>query len=271
MNLSAIDRLRMENALRQALEFGELSLHYQPQVELATTRLLGVEALLRWNNPVLGNVSPARFIPVAEESGLIVPIGEWVLGEACAQARRWRDEGIDTLTVAVNISALQFRRTDIVGKVRAALDRHAIPPGMLELELTESLLMHNAEDVLRTMNDLKALGVKLSIDDFGTGYSSLSYLKRFPVDRLKIDRSFVHDVADDPDDAAIVRAIVQLGRSLKLDVIAEGVETQSQLDFLRTEGCHSAQGFYFARPMSVTEISTLLQAGIVAGGTQHAA
>ena len=271
MNLSAIDRLRMENALRQALEFGELSLHYQPQVELTTTRVLGVEALLRWNNPVLGNVSPARFIPVAEESGLIVPIGEWVLGEACAQARRWRDEGIEALTVAVNLSALPFRRTDIVGKVRAALDRHCIPAGMLELELTESLLMHNAEEVLRTMNDLKALGVKLSIDDFGTGYSSLSYLKRVTVDRLKIDRSFVNDVADDPDDAAIVRAIIQLGRSLKLDVIAEGVETPSQLDFLTMEGCHSAQGFFFARPMPAADLDGMLHSGLAAGGAQNAA
>lgn len=266
MNLSAIDRLRMENALRQALDNSELSLHYQLQVELTTTRVLGVEALLRWNNPVLGNVSPARFIPVAEESGLIVPIGEWVLNEACAQASDWRDEGIRDITVAVNLSALQFRRTDIVAKVRAALDRYGIPAGMLELELTESQLMHNVEEVMRTMNELKALGVKLSIDDFGTGYSSLSYLKRFPVDRLKVDRSFVNDVADDPDDAAIVRTIIQLGRSLKLDVIAEGVETPAQLDFLTMEGCHSAQGYLFAKPMAVAQVTPLLRGNAPPGG-----
>lgn len=260
MNLATIDRLRMEHALRQAIEKDELSLHFQPQIELGSRRIIGVEALLRWSSPALGNVSPARFIPVAEESGLIVPIGEWVLQEACMQAMRWHEQGIDDITVAVNLSALQFRRTDIVAVTRAMIQRHGIPSRMIELELTESILMHNVDELLQTLNNLRALGVKLSIDDFGTGYSNFSYLKRFPLDRLKIDRSLVADVATDEDDAAIVRAMIQLGRSLKLDVIAEGVENAEQADFLATEGCHSVQGYFFARPMPAVQVTPMLLA-----------
>ncbi|WP_417069681.1 EAL and GGDEF domain-containing protein [Niveibacterium terrae] len=258
MNESALERLKMESALRLAIERDELTLHYQPQVELAGRSLLGVEALLRWNSATLGSVPPGRFIPVAEDSGLIVAIGQWVLAQACEQVRRWRKEGVGDICIAVNLSALQFRRSDIVATVRDAIEGSAIPAHLIELELTESLLMQNAEDVLRTMRELKALGVRLSIDDFGTGYSSLSYLKRFPVDRLKVDRSFVKDAAENPDDAAIVRAIIQLGKSLKLDVIAEGAETAAQIDFLTAEGCHSVQGYYFARPQPEREIRALL-------------
>lgn len=259
MNQSALSRLRMENALRVALERGELSLAYQPQIEIVSRRLLGVEALLRWTSASLGPVSPAAFIPVAEDSGQIIAIGEWVLSQACEQVRRWREQGLGDICVAVNLSALQFLRSDIVSTVRDAIAASAIPPQLIELELTESLLMQNAEGVLRTMRELKALGVRLSIDDFGTGYSSLSYLKRFPVDRLKVDRSFVKDAADNPDDAAIVRTIIQLGRSLKLDVIAEGAETAAQIEFLAAQGCHSVQGFYFSRPLPEAELRPLLQ------------
>ena len=258
MNESALERLKMENALRFAIERDELTLHYQPQVELAGRSLLGVEALLRWNSATLGSVPPGRFIPVAEDSGLIVAIGQWVLAQACEQVRRWRKEGLGDICIAVNLSALQFLRSDIVATVRDAIEGSAIPAHLIELELTESLLMQNAEDVLRTMRELKALGVRLSIDDFGTGYSSLSYLKRFPVDRLKVDRSFVKDAAENPDDAAIVRAIIQLGKSLKLDVIAEGAETAAQIEFLTAEGCHSVQGYYFARPQPEREVRALL-------------
>lgn len=258
MNLTAVARLRIENALRYAVERGELSLHYQPQVELASRKLLGVEALLRWTSPTQGVISPASFIPVAEDSGLIVPIGLWVLQQACEQVRRWREEGVGDIAVAVNLSALQFRRSDIVATVRDTIAKSGIPPQLIELELTESLLMQNAESMLQTMRELKALGVRLSIDDFGTGYSSLSYLKRFPVDRLKIDRSFVKDAAENSDDAAIVRTIIQLGHSLKLDVIAEGAEVASQIEFLTAEGCHSVQGYYFSRPLPEDKLRPLL-------------
>ncbi|KAF7599050.1 MAG: hypothetical protein CGU29_09075 [Candidatus Dactylopiibacterium carminicum] len=250
MNANALERLQVENQLRQALERSELLLHFQPQVELSSGRIVGGEALLRWQSEVLGFVPPGRFIPIAEESGLIVPIGRWVLWEACRQAKRWLVEGQARVTVAVNISALQFRREDIVELVSQALAETGLPPSCLELELTESLLMEQAEDVLDTVQCLKNLGVRLSIDDFGTGYSSLSYLKRFAVDRLKIDQGFVRDMVEDPDDAAIVRSIIQLGRSLKLDVIAEGAESRTQVDFLISEGCREAQGYYFCPPVT---------------------
>jgi diguanylate cyclase (GGDEF)-like protein/PAS domain S-box-containing protein len=250
MNANALDRLKIENHLRRALELNQLSLHFQPQINLASGTVVGGEALLRWQSDELGFVPPGRFIPIAEESGLIVPIGRWVLREACRHAMSWYAAGVRTVTVAVNISALQFRRDDIVARVSEALAESGLPPEYLELELTESLLMEHVDDVLDTIQRLKILGVRLSIDDFGTGYSSLSYLKRFSVDRLKIDQSFVRDMVKDPDDAAIVRAIIQLGRSLKLEVIAEGAESRTQVDFLINEGCLESQGYFFCPPVA---------------------
>lgn len=261
MNANALERLQIENELRRALSRNELLLHFQPQVQLETGLIMGAETLIRWQSPVLGFVPPGRFISIAEESGLIVPIGRWVLREACLRAREWYDRGFEDVSVAVNISALQFRRDDIVATVRDVLTETRLPPEYLELELTESLLMQHAEDVLDTVQRLKELGVRLSIDDFGTGYSSLSYLKRFAVDRLKIDQGFVRDMVNDPDDAAIVRAIVQLGRSLKLDVIAEGAESRAQIDFLIKEGCREAQGYYFCPPVTHETFMDILKRG----------
>ncbi|HEX5127037.1 MAG TPA: EAL domain-containing protein, partial [Rhodocyclaceae bacterium] len=266
MNANALERLELENLLRQALDRNELLLNYQPQIDLITGEILGAEALIRWQSEVLGFVPPGRFISIAEESGLIIPIGRWVLRQACLHAKAWQDSGLPAVAVAVNISALQFSRDDIVASVREVLLETGLAPDRLELELTESLLMKHADDVLDTMQHLKALGVRLSIDDFGTGYSSLSYLKRFAVDRLKIDQSFVRDIVDDPDDAAIVRAIIQLGRSLKLDVIAEGTEARAQVDFLIREGCREAQGYYFCPPVTHDVFMSILRNGIGSHG-----
>ncbi|MDP5240956.1 EAL domain-containing protein [Uliginosibacterium sp. 31-16] len=268
MNANALDRLQVENHLRRALEHNELSLHFQPQVNLHTGAIVGGEALLRWQSDALGFVPPGRFIPIAEESGLIVPIGRWVLREACRLAMSWYENGIRNVTVAVNISALQFRRDDIVACVRDVLAETGLPPEYLELELTESLLMEHVEDVLDTVQRLKTLGVRLSIDDFGTGYSSLSYLKRFAVDRLKIDQGFVRDMVEDPDDAAIVRAIIQLGRSLKLEVIAEGAESRHQVDFLMREGCRESQGYFFCPPVANDVFMDMLARGQASAGQE---
>ena len=264
MNANALERLQVESLLRGALERKEFVLHFQPQINLLSGAVVGVEALVRWESAALGFLSPGRFIPIAEESGLIIPIGRWVLREACRQAASWYRSGIRTVTVAVNISALQFRRDDIVANVAQALAEAGLPAELLELELTESLLMDQAEEVLETVQRLKRLGVRLSIDDFGTGYSSLSYLKRFAVDRLKIDQSFVRDIVEDPDDAAIVRAVIQLGRSLKLDVIAEGAESRSQIEFLVREGCREAQGYYFCPPVAGDVLAGMLGQGFTA-------
>jgi len=254
ITLQAHEHLLLQNRLNQALFRAEFSLNYQPQLEIGSGRVTGVEALLRWHNPELGEVVPSRFIPVAEDCGLIVQIGAWVMEEACRQAQSWRQAGWPDMIMSVNLSALQFRRAGLVETVAGALDRSGLPPHLLELELTESILLHDVENTLDTVRQLKALGVRLSIDDFGTGYSSLSYLKRFAVDRLKIDRSFMHDVNTDPNNAAIVRAVIQLARSLRLDIIAEGVETEAQLMFLREEGCPGAQGFLFSRPVPSADL-----------------
>ena len=261
MNVQAFERLQIQNRLRNALAASELTLHYQPQVELAGGRVTGVEALLRWQNSDLGPVAPSRFIPVAEESGLILPIGAWVLREACRQAQRWRECTGRAVTIAVNLSALQFRRGDLVETVSEAIRESGLAPALLELELTESILLQDVDTVLATISRLKSLGVGLAIDDFGTGYSSLSYLKRFAVSRLKIDQSFVRDMIRDPDDGAIVKAIIQMARSLKLDVIAEGVEEPEQAEWLQREGCRQAQGYLFGRPMSPKDIESLLIQG----------
>ena len=259
MNQQAHEHLLLQNRLNQALFRFEFHLHYQPQLEVDSGRIIGVEALLRWHNSELGDVVPARFIPVAEDCGLIVPIGAWVLEEACRQAQAWRKAGWPDMTMSVNLSALQFRRAGLIETVAKVLRMSGLPPHLLELELTESILLQDVENNLDTVRQLKALGVRLSIDDFGTGYSSLSYLKRFAVDRLKIDRSFVRDISTDPDDAAIVRAVIQLARSLRLGIIAEGVETQEQLAFLQEEGCREVQGFLFSRPLAPEGLEDFLR------------
>jgi len=253
MDEEAVEHLLMRSGLRRALERGEFVLHYQPQMELSSGRVVGVEALLRWEHPEFGLVLPGRFVPVAEDSGLIVPIGAWVIREACRQAVAWQRAGLPALSMAVNLSAAQFRRGSIEDTVVQALASAGLDPSKLELELTESILIQDVEQVMATVRQLKQLGVKLAIDDFGTGYSSLSYLKRFDIDKLKIDQSFIRDLASDPDDAAIVRAIIQMAHSLDLLTIAEGVETPDLLRQLQNFGCDEAQGYHFARPMPADE------------------
>lgn len=249
MNAKALAVLSMEHSLRQALKRGEFLLHYQPQIDLATGRIVGVEALLRWRRPEMGLVLPEEFIPIAEETGMIVQIGDWVLQEACRQNRRWRNAGLPAMPVSVNVSGLQFRQPDFPDKVAAVLREAGLEPQSLELEITESVIVHGAETTMATMRRLKAMQVRLSIDDFGTGYSSLSYLKRFPVDRLKLDQSFVRGLPSDADDLAISTAVIGMAQTLKLKVMAEGVETREQLDFLRRRGCGEAQGYYFSHPL----------------------
>jgi EAL domain-containing protein (putative c-di-GMP-specific phosphodiesterase class I) len=233
-------------------------LQYQPQVDLRTGAVIGAEALVRWEHPRHGLVPPARFIPIAEENGLIVPIGEWVLGEACRQAAAWRKTGLPPLVMAVNLSAVQFRRGKAEQSVIRALSESGLDPALLELELTESILIRDTENALAAVRRLKALGVKLSIDDFGTGYSSLSYLKRFEVDKLKIDQSFIRDLSSDPGDTAIVRAIIQMARSLDLRTIAEGVEDAQVLEHLQDFDCDEAQGYHFAPAMPAEEFAEYL-------------
>jgi diguanylate cyclase (GGDEF)-like protein/PAS domain S-box-containing protein len=259
MNVDAVEHLRIQAGLRRALDNGEFLLHYQPQIELATGRPVGAEALIRWNHPEMGLIPPARFIPIAESSGMIVAIGSWVLLEACRQAVSWRDAGFPELVVAVNLSATQFKRGDLQHTVVAVLNETGLDPSRLELELTESIMLGNTETVLDTVRRLKAIGVKLSLDDFGTGYSSLSYLKRFPLDKLKIDQSFMRDMIRDADNAAIVRAIIQLARALNLRTVAEGVEDESVVDHLRLLHCDEAQGYHFARPMPAAEFMQYLK------------
>ena len=246
MNARVAARLETEGKLRKALPRQELMLHYQPQFETASRRLVGFEALLRWQPPEGGMVPPGRFIPIAEETGLIVPIGEWVLRQACLQNKAWQDMGLPPVVMAVNLSAVQFRQTDLVAMVRAILEDTGLDPRWLELEVTESVLMHDIERVIAILHDLKALGVKLSIDDFGTGYSSLSYLKRFPIDKIKIDQSFVRDVERSSDDAAIVQAVIAIASRMGMRAIAEGVETGDHLDCLHAFGCDEVQGFLFS-------------------------
>jgi len=258
MNVDALERLLIQNRLRRALEQSEFVLHYQPQIDLASGRVVGAEALVRWNNPDLGLVAPSRFIPIAEETGQIVALGEWVLHEACRQAQAWRAAGLPALTMAVNVSALQLQRGNFVETVLGALSASGLEASGLELELTESILIQDVEKTLDTVRRLQSLGIKISIDDFGTGYSSLSYLKRFAIDRIKIDRSFVRDISSDPEDAAIVRAIIQMARSLHLITLAEGAETQEQVDYLRREGCEEVQGFFYSRPLIAGDFATFL-------------
>ncbi|MDP1683460.1 MAG: EAL domain-containing protein [Burkholderiales bacterium] len=258
MNANAVHRLTLENELRHALEREEFSLHYQPQIDLANGAVVGMEALLRWHSPTRGMVPPAEFIPLAEESGLIVPIGEWVLRTACAQNKAWLNAGMQSLRVAVNISARQCRLNSLTKLVERVLADTGLDACHLELEITESLLMDNPEESASTLRDLNQMGIQLAIDDFGTGYSSLSYLKRFPIHTLKIDQSFVRDITTDPDDAAIVKAVIAMARSLKLRVVAEGVETVEQLEFLRAHECEGMQGYYFSKPMPTEQFAPWL-------------
>ncbi len=259
LNERAQQRMQVESLLRRAIERGELSLHYQPRVDARSGALLGAEALLRWHSAELGLVSPARFIPVAEETGLIVPIGAWVIDEACRQAMQWRTEGRPVPQVAVNVSGLQLRDGQLLPVLQQALARHGCPPGAIELELTETTLMDNAEHTLAQLHAIKGLGVALAVDDFGTGYSSLAYLNRFPIDRLKIDRSFVADMLDDPTDMAITRAIIGLGHTLQLKVVAEGVEQPREAALLREAGCDELQGFLIGKPMPPAALQAWMQ------------
>lgn len=257
INAAAKERLALEHDLRTAVDEGQMEIHYQPQLSLIDGRVFGVEALLRWHHPRLGAVSPARFIPLAEDTGLIVPIGAWVLEQACRQARVWLDAGLP-LVVAVNVSALQFMQPDFPALVERVLRAERLPACQLELEVTESILMEESHYVVATLAALRTLGVQLAIDDFGTGYSSLSYLRRLAVSRLKVDQSFVRGVVDSGDAAAIATAIIGMARSLRLRVIAEGVETEAQADFLRNNGCEEAQGFLFSRPLTAADTTDFL-------------
>ncbi len=257
----AFERLTLERSLSDALENGELRVFYQPRIDIRTRKILGMEALVRWVHPQLGMVSPGQFIPLAEETGLITPIGEWVLAESCRQNRAWREAGLPPIRVSVNLSPVQFRNPKLHEIVVDALNSSGLDCDGLELEVTESMLMNDPKVTIATLRKLKEAGLKISIDDFGTGYSSLSYLKQFPIDSLKIDRSFVRDVTSNPDDAAIATAIILMGHSLKLNVVAEGVETESQLAFLRVLQCNEIQGFLFSPPVPAEKAAELLSKG----------
>ncbi len=258
----AMERLKMENSLRYALQRNELVLHYQPQVDLYNGRIIGMEALLRWQHPEIGLISPNAFIPLAEETGLIIPIGEWVLRTACARLKAWIDEGLPKIRVGVNLSSRQFNQSNLDEVVAGILSDTGLPPDCLELELTERVIMQDAESTIAILHKLRALGVQFSIDDFGTGYSSLSYLKRFPIDRIKIDQSFVRDITTDAEDAAVSQAIISLAHSLNLKTVAEGVETAEQQEFLRSRQCDEIQGFHFSHPVPEQEMSRLLKEGV---------
>lgn len=259
MNARAKERLELESGLQKALQNEEFILHYQPKYGASTQKLVGVEALLRWQHPSYGLVMPDRFIPALEENGLINAVGQWVLRTACAQNKMWQEQGFAPVTVSVNISAVQFRSPQLIDTVARVLDETQLESRYLELELTESMFISNTEAAINTMYRLKDLGVSLSIDDFGSGYSSLSYLKRFPVDYLKIDRSFIKDIENSNKDAAITNAITVLAHSLNMKIVAEGVESQGQLDYLKSQGCQELQGFLFSRPVSAQEVSELLE------------
>lgn len=260
MNVQVLARLDLELALRKALDNEEFVLYYQPKVNLSSGHVSGAEALLRWNRPGFGLVFPAEFIPVMEETGLIVRVGAWIINEACRQIAQWVASGVGELRVAVNVSSRQFVEGDLEADVRAAISRHNIDPALLELELTESALMSNAERTIEVLTSLKALGIKVAIDDFGTGYSSLAYLKRFPIDKLKIDIAFVRDITVNPDDAAIALAIISMAHSMKMLVIAEGVESRAQMAYLRRHRCDEVQGFHFSRPLPAREMGEMLVA-----------
>jgi EAL domain-containing protein (putative c-di-GMP-specific phosphodiesterase class I) len=255
MNATTVERMALENDLRRAVERKELVLHYQPQMKCASGEIFGFEALVRWQHPELGLVPPGRFIPLAEETGLIMPIGEWVLNEACRQNKAWIDAGGKPMIVSVNLSSRQLHQEEVLKTVTDALKSSGLDPRCLALEITESCLMHDPDDAVVTLSLLHNMGITVSIDDFGTGYSSLGYLKRFPLDALKIDRSFISEVTENPEDAAIVRAILAMAHSLRLKVVAEGVETEKQLRFLRKIGCDEIQGYLLSKPLPADEFA----------------
>jgi EAL domain-containing protein (putative c-di-GMP-specific phosphodiesterase class I) len=259
LNEEVKEKFKLREDLENALARGEFALLYQPQVNLRSGRVFAVEALIRWNHPALGVLPPARFIPLAEETGLIAPIGEWVLNEACRQNKAWQEEGLPPIAVAVNVSALQFREKRFAAIVAAALRDHGLEPKYLELELTESFIMRDVDRAVATMKELKVLGVRLAIDDFGIGYSSLNALKIFPIARLKIDKSFIDHLPHDANDRAVVTAAISLGRKLNLKVLAEGVETLEQVAFLRQHHCEEIQGYHFSRPVVASEIGAILK------------
>ena len=269
MNTSALQRMTLESNLHRALERDEFALYYQPKIDATSGLIVGAEALIRWHHPDLGVLSPTEFIPLAEESGLIIPIGEWVIRSACTQTRRWHEAGFTTMQVAVNMSSQSFEQEKLDRTIGQILDECGLDARYLELEMTESTLMREAETMVDTLRRLKATGIRLSIDDFGTGYSSLSYLKRFALDALKIDRSFVHDITASEDAAAITSAIIAMARSLKLTVIAEGVETESQAALLRSQGCQFMQGYLFSRPVPAPEFTMLLQKDAIATSSRR--
>jgi EAL domain-containing protein (putative c-di-GMP-specific phosphodiesterase class I) len=265
MRVRLATRLALEEDLRYALGRHEFLLYYQPKIDLKTGLITGMEALIRWLHPERGMLLPAAFVPIAEECGLILPIGQWVLLEACRQSRAWSDSGLGVMPVAVNVSAVEFQGKDFLSGVRAVLIATGMEPQNLELELTESVLMQDAESAVVTLLALKAMGVRLAIDDFGTGYSSFTYLRRFPVDTLKVDQSFVQEITADPECTTMVDAMINIGKSLNHRVVAEGVETRSQLDFLQRHECGEGQGYYFSHPVVAEQAGSLLKSDLQKG------
>ena len=265
MNANALERQSIETDLRLAIEKQEFVLNYQPKVNLETGAIAGVEALIRWNRPSHGLMPPAHFIPIAEESGLILPIGRWALESACRQAREWQDSGLTPISVAINVSAVELRAKDFLSHVRRILEQSRLEPRFLEIELTETFMLQDWKSTAQVLRALKDLGVRIALDDFGTGYSSLSYMKRFPIDALKIDQSFVRDMTTDADDASIVSAVINMGRSLHMGVVAEGIQTRDQLLFLKDRECPEGQGYYFGPPVPAPQLTALL----TAGGMKH--
>ena len=259
MNARTIERQTIGAELRGALKRQEFVLYYQPKINLQTGKVTGAEALIRWLHPDRGLVLPWEFIPITEEAGLILPIGQWALGEACRQAQDWIDAGLRAINVAVNVSSLELRSEGFLEGLRAILKDTRLDPRYLEIELTESVLLQHAKSTVSVLSTLKSIGVRLAVDDFGTGYSSLSYLKSFPIDSLKIDQSFVHDITANTDDATIVSAVITMAKSLKKCVIAEGVETEEQMTFLQAHGCDEAQGYYFSKPVVAHQFTQLLK------------
>ncbi len=255
----SLERLSIETNLRFALERNELSLHYQAKVDFKTNTITGVEALLRWQNPYLGSVTPTQFIPVAEETGLIVPIGRWVMRTACAQNVAWQRDGLPPVCMAVNLSLRQLTDDNLIDDIKKALNDSGMAPNLLELEITESMVMHNPARMIAVLAKIKNLGVRLAIDDFGTGYSSLAQIKHFPIDTLKVDRSFIRNIPKDAEDKAITEAIIAMGRTLSLTVVAEGVETIEQMNFLEDHSCDEMQGYYFSKPIVPEQFADLLR------------
>jgi EAL domain-containing protein (putative c-di-GMP-specific phosphodiesterase class I) len=267
MNARIAERLALENSLRHGLERGEFVVYYQPQVDISSGQIVGMEALVRWQHPERGLISPAEFIPVAEETGLIVPLGAWVLRTACAQNTAWQEAGVTHMRMAVNLSARQFQLRDLIDTVAQVLEETRLDPQFLQLEITEGVAMQDVEFTVMMLRELREMGVQIAMDDFGTGHSSLSYLKRFPINILKIDQSFVRDLTVDPDDAAIASTIIMMAHNLKLKVIAEGVETEDQLAFLRERQCDEMQGYLFSKPAPAEAFEAMLRQG---GGRSRA-